>query len=88
MESHFAVPPHWNEDYPKSDDVDPLFVVGTTFKEPECPELWCNLNKSVKWQGPAPDGVVVSVGYDPHDPLTHRTNGAYKLDNKDKHEEL
>ena len=78
LEGHYAVPPHWHEQAPIDPDLDELVVVGTGFYEPKCQDSWCALKESVKWNGPAKEGVVITAGYDPDDPTTWRTDGAWK----------
>ncbi len=61
VESHYAVPLHWTaKPQQKETDVDKLVMVGTSMKEPDCPHVWCNLSNSVKWRGPAVEGLVIS----------------------------
>jgi hypothetical protein len=36
---------------------------GTAMKEPNCPDQWCGTVDTVKWQGPAKKGVVITTGY-------------------------
>lgn len=64
-EIHYSVPRHWNEDIPEETDADKLVMVGTSMKEPECENVWCSLKDSVKWRGPAIDGVVITTGWEP-----------------------
>ena len=78
LESHYAVPPHWHERSPPDDSLDEVVVVGTGFYEPNCADTWCYLKDSVKWHGPAKEGVVITAGYDPDDPTTWKTDGAWK----------
>jgi hypothetical protein len=65
LESHYAVPGNWNEipeDDP-NDGLEELEVVGTSLKEPSCENVWCGLQNSVKWQGPAEEGEVITTGW-------------------------
>jgi len=78
LEGHYAVPPHWSDQSPPDPNLDELVVVGTGFHEPKCQDMWCALSQSVKWHGPAKEGVVMTTGYDPDDPTTWRTDGAWK----------
>ena len=78
LEAHYAVPPHWHEQSPPDPNLDEVVVVGTGFYEPNCEDNWCALKDSVKWHGPAKEGVVISAGYDPDDPTTWNTDGAWK----------
>jgi len=66
LESHYAVPKHWHRQLPPQEGLEDLVMVGTSMKEPGCKDLWCSLENSVKWRGPAPDGgSVVTTGWDP-----------------------
>ena len=65
LESHYAVPGSWNEipeDDP-NDGLEELVVVGTSLKETSCENVWCGLQNSVKWQGPAEEGEVITTGW-------------------------
>jgi len=64
-ETHYVVPPHWNKNPPAESDQDRLAMVGTSMKEPECENVWCGLNNSVKWQGPGIAGEVITTGSKP-----------------------
>ena len=59
-ENHYAVPPHWNVKPPPETDADKLVMVGTSMKEPNCENVWCSLDNTVKWRGPAVEGLVIS----------------------------
>ena len=59
-ENHYAVPPHWGTPPPAETDADQLVMVGTSMKEPNCENVWCGLKDSVKWRGPAVEGLVIS----------------------------
>lgn len=63
LESHYAIPPIWNE-VPETDapPLPKLKVVGTGMEEPECPDIWCDLNNTVKWSGPAEKDFVITTG--------------------------
>lgn len=40
-------------------------MVGTSMKEPDCEDVWCNLKDTVKWRGPAIAGEVITTGWTP-----------------------
>lgn len=60
MEMHYAVPPVWNDNPPEGVD-ETLQMVGTSMKEPGCPDVWCDLEHAVKWQGPGEEGYVLTT---------------------------
>lgn len=71
-EIHYSVPPHWSQQLPPVEGLDELEVVGTSFKEPNCKNLFCSVDESnenskylVNWHGPAPKGKIVTNGWDP-----------------------
>jgi len=60
-ESHYAVPEHWGT-IKSLAAQDKLQVIGTSFREPDCPDDWCALKNSKEWFGPAPsDGRVLTT---------------------------
>jgi hypothetical protein len=61
-EPHIAVPPHWQEQRNGKAKLNKLKMVGVSFTEPNCPDMWCNTLESVKWSGPAEDGKIISTG--------------------------
>lgn len=64
MEVHYAVPPHWNKDATWETDHNKLEMVGTSMKEPDCnDDVWCAMDYSVKWRGPAIEGKVITTGW-------------------------
>jgi hypothetical protein len=61
-ECQIAVPLHWAES-PKHEPTQPhMDVRGTLFREPSCPDDWCNLKDAVHWQGPAEADYVLTAG--------------------------
>ena len=49
-EGHYAIPVGWNDDIPPDEKyATPLVMLGTSFKEPSCPNEWCRTEGSVKW---------------------------------------
>lgn len=63
LEIHYAVPPHWGEVKPATPGLEKLVMSGTSMYEPECPDRWCGTKNTVKWYGPAKEGVVITTGY-------------------------
>jgi 3'-phosphoadenosine 5'-phosphosulfate sulfotransferase (PAPS reductase)/FAD synthetase len=68
MEADYAVPKHWQgihlnpvDNDPK--DLDRLKIIGTSYTEPDCPDEWCKSLNTVKWFGPAKEGVVMTTGF-------------------------
>mmetsp|Transcript_13891 Transcript_13891/g.21083 ORF Transcript_13891/g.21083 Transcript_13891/m.21083 type:complete len:357 (-) Transcript_13891:35-1105(-) len=64
LEGHYAVPPRWRHQMEERDDLEHLIMIGTSMKEPGCQDLYCNSQKSIKWQGPAKEGVIMTTGWD------------------------
>ena len=70
METHYAVPPHWNDDATWETDHNKLEMVGTSMKEPDCnDDVWCAMDYSVKWRGPAIEGKIITTGWKPESPV-------------------
>jgi len=61
IERHFAIPAHWYQESSPKAGVDKLEIDGTTMKESGCDDLWCALKESVKINGPAIDGLIISA---------------------------
>jgi hypothetical protein len=60
LNTHYAIPSEWSQYPPATKKLDALEMVGTTMREPNCPNHWCNTVKdTVKWSGPAEDGVLI-----------------------------
>ena len=72
-EKTISVPPHWKDHFPPKEGLDDFVMVGTSFKEPNCKNLLCSLDETrveiskntVNWYGPAPNGMIVTNGWDP-----------------------
>lgn len=61
-EGHFAIPQKWAAPMPEEEKVaTPLVMLGTSFKEPSCPDAWCRGQNTIKWYGPAKDGVIMTA---------------------------
>ena len=65
-EKSYAVPPpHWR-DQPRTRREIPLEIVGTGFKEPTCPNEWCDTEHSIKWSGPGQEGYWIAPTGEKH----------------------
>jgi hypothetical protein len=61
LEAHYAVPPHWSrEPLPEEAPLPRLEIVGSSLKEPECPNDWCASQNTVKWGGPGEEGQWIA----------------------------
>ena len=73
-EKLYAIPPHWIYPPNKMKYEIPVELVGTSFKEPSCPNNWCLTQYSHKWSGPGPqDGYWLTptqelLPFHPHAP--------------------
>ena len=64
-EGHYAIPLDWSDHMRPEDKYEtPLVMLGTSFKEPSCPNEWCRTQNSIKWRGPARDGVWIKPSPD------------------------
>lgn len=60
LNTHYAIPLEWGHEPPEEKKYDALEMVGTTMREPNCPNYWCNtVKETVKWSGPAEDGILI-----------------------------
>lgn len=59
LEAHYAIPPEWNTRPPAVKQHDRVQMVGTSMKEPDCPDEWCRTKNSVKWSGPGQEGYWI-----------------------------
>lgn len=63
MEAHYAVPPSWSNEPKAESELPPLRMVGTSMKEPGCPDEWCHSSDTVKWPDhEAKFGEVLTTG--------------------------
>lgn len=62
-EIHYSVPAHWSKEPEWETDHVKLVMSGTSMKEPDCEHVWCGLENSVKWYGPAIEGEVITTGW-------------------------
>ena len=61
LEGHYAVPIDWHDNIPAEEKMaTPLVMLGTSFKEPSCPNGWCATQNTIKWSGPAKEGVWIA----------------------------
>jgi hypothetical protein len=66
LEAHYAVPPVWANEPPIERRYRKLQMVGTSMKEPGCPDEWCRTQQSVKWSGPGKDGYWIDPFFRHH----------------------
>jgi hypothetical protein len=64
-EVHYAVPKHWSDNPSDGTTENKLEMLGTSMKEPECENVWCGLKNTVKWNGPAIQGEIITTGWIP-----------------------
>jgi hypothetical protein len=64
LEAHYAVPPHWADDPVGERRQRKLVMVETSMKEPDCPDEWCRTQNTVKWGGPAEEGVLITPAFE------------------------
>ena len=72
LESHYAVPPHWDvrtipEDVNDDDDEESrprLVMNGMSFREPDCPSDWCRIQEAIRWSGPGVEGHWIAPNED------------------------
>jgi hypothetical protein len=64
MEAHFAIPPDWANEPGWENALPEVEVIGTSLREPECTDNWCQLEDAVRWQGPAEFDYVMTSGSD------------------------
>jgi hypothetical protein len=61
LEAHYAVPPHWSREVAPPEELLPrLEIVGSSLKEPDCPNDWCATLDTVKWSGPGESGKWIA----------------------------
>ena len=66
LEAHYAVPPIWSNDPPAEPTLDKLDMVGTSMKEPNCPDNWCRAQDAVQWSGPGEAGYWIDPFFNKH----------------------
>lgn len=60
-EAHYAIPASWDTLATLEDDIPPLRIAGTSFKEPGCPNSWCNSEKTIEWFEPGEYGYWIDA---------------------------
>jgi hypothetical protein len=61
LEVHYAIPPIWKTEPPHQKSLEKLDMVGSTMREPNCPDDWCRAGKdTIKWRGPAEVGKLIT----------------------------
>ena len=60
LEAHYAVPPEWSREAPTIKTQPRLEMVGTSLTEPDCPDVCCRCQQSVRWSGPGEEGVWIA----------------------------
>lgn len=67
LEAHYAVPPSWADDPPAERKEEQLVMLGTSMKEPLCPDTWCRTRKAVRWSGPGDEGYWIDPFFRKHE---------------------
>lgn len=78
MDAHYIIPPDWGR-VEEGKAETPLKMVGTSFKEPECPNGWCATQDTVKWSGPGVDGYWIDPNQAKHEFVPRRFSGDEEL---------
>ena len=65
LRAHYIVPPNWSSKVEEKHET-PLQMIGTSFKEPNCPNGWCSTQNTVKWSGPGEDGFWIDPNMQKH----------------------
>ena len=60
LEGHYAVPPIWMGPEREVRHHRGLEMVGTSMREPECPNKWCRTKNTIKWSGPGEEGYWIA----------------------------
>jgi hypothetical protein len=68
LEVKYSLPPFWGRTISSEEDEQPnllrkLKMHGPFMYEPECPHKWCGTVDTIKWNGPATEGVTITTGY-------------------------
>jgi len=67
LEAKYALPPKWEANMaPEDKKYTPLTMEGTSYREKECPDDWCNTLKTIKWSGPGEEGVWIDPNFQKH----------------------
>jgi len=65
LEAHYSVPPEWSKE-PTENTVEELVMIGTSMKEPACPDDWCRAQDTVRWSGPGEEGYWIDPFFQKH----------------------
>lgn len=66
LEAHYAVPKEWINPAPAVKQHTRLEMIGTSLKEPDCPDDWCRAADSIKWSGPGKEGYWIAPNLERH----------------------
>eukprot|EP00977_Amphora_coffeiformis_P019249 scaffold7087_cov168-Amphora_coffeaeformis.AAC.8 len=66
LEAHYVIPPEWNAPAPAEKKYEPLEMIGTSMREPNCPHQWCRTQESIKWSGPGEEGYWIDAEQQKH----------------------
>ena len=67
LEAHYAVPPIWAHDPVGPRQHTRVQMIGTSMKEPDCPDDWCRTQDTVKWSGPGEEGYWIDPFFQKHE---------------------
>jgi hypothetical protein len=62
LEAHYAVPEHWDQPPSWESRLPAIEMKGASFREPSCPNDWCNLADAIRHHGPAKMDYVMTTG--------------------------
>jgi len=62
LDTHYRIPPTWNENTHVSNQVEHIKVIETAMTEPTCKDTWCAMNKgTLKFSGPVEVGTYTDA---------------------------
>ena len=64
LEAHYGVPPHWSHNPVGPRRHTRLEMVGTSMRQPDCPDDWCATQSSVQWSGPGKAGYYITPTFE------------------------
>jgi hypothetical protein len=62
LEANYAVPEHWIDTPEGAPQYPEVEMYGAAFREPSCPNNWCNLADAIRYHGPAKKDYVLTAG--------------------------
>jgi hypothetical protein len=62
LEAHYAVPGNWDLPPSWESRLPAIEMKGASFREPACPNDWCNLADATRFYGPAKKDYVITSG--------------------------